>query len=353
MKSARRIAVLLVVIVAAATAYYFLAIDRFNGLELIGIVDANQVIVSAKITGRIEKLFVDEGQQVKAGDLIAQLDTPELAAEVQAADANVTSLGHRVAESQASEELARGQTSSDVLNYQAQLQSARAALAQAQADLVRIELDAKRTDTLAMQGVASQQDRDDADANLKAQQARVRAAQDQVNAAQAALEMAKARTHQAHAAQSDVAATRAQHLQARAQSEQASARLAYTSIYAPVSGTVSIRVARQGEVVNPGDPIVTLVDFSDTWVRAPLPETYADRVGVGDELTVLLPGGGKVQGKVIVKAAEADFATQRDVSRRKRDIKTISLKLSVPNPDRRLVPGMTATVLVPQAKLKG
>src|SRR5207237_5856701 len=114
-----------------------------------------------------------------------------------------------------------------------------------------------------------------------------------------------------------------------------------------------VRVARQGEVVNPGQPIVTIVDLSDTWVRAPLPETYADRIALGDSLKVRLPDGKTVDGKVIFKAVEADFATQRDVSRSKRDIKTVVLKVAVDNSRKNLVPGMTATVLVPKSKLEG
>jgi HlyD family secretion protein len=78
-----------------------------------------------------------------------------------------------------------------------------------------------------------------------------------------------------------------------------------------------------------------------------MPETYNDRVAVGDTLQVVLPSGEKTTGKVIFKAVEADFATQRDVSRRKRDIKTIGLKLKVDNPQRKLVPGLTADVILP------
>jgi hypothetical protein len=54
---------------------------------------------------------------------------------------------------------------------------------------------------------------------------------------------------------------------------------------------------------------------------------------------------------VIAKAAEADFATQRDVNSRKRDIKTIQLKLLIDNPGERFVPGMTAEVFIPKSKL--
>src|SRR5262249_55235039 len=121
----------------------------------------------------------------------------------------------------------------------------------------------------------------------------------------------------------------------------------------PISGTVSVRVARQGEVVGVGSPIVTLVDLNDTWVRVSIPETESGSIGIGDTLRVRLPGNQIVSGKVIAKAAEGDFATQRDVSRSKRDIKTVGLKLQVENPRKTLIPGMTAEVLVSPDELAG
>ena len=162
-----------------------------------------------------------------------------------------------------------------------------------------------------------------------------------------------ARTHQANAAKSTVASTEADLKNAIAQKNQAAVRLGYTNVYAPVTGTVSVRAARQGEVVNIGAPIVTIVDLSDTWVRAAIPETYADHIGYGDVLRVRLPGGTVTSGKVFFKGVEGDFATQRDVSRRKRDIKTIVLKVRLDNPKGAFVPGMTAEVLVSPEQLKG
>src|SRR5207244_11100145 len=100
-----------------------------------------------------------------------------------------------------------------------------------------------------------------------------------------------ANTHQAHAAQSTVASTRGQLLNAEAQLKEAEVRLGYAKIYAPVSGTVSVRAAREGEFANPGQAIVTIVDFSDTWVRAAIPETYTDHIGLGDTLRVRLQIG--------------------------------------------------------------
>jgi hypothetical protein len=67
---------------------------------------------------------------------------------------------------------------------------------------------------------------------------------------------------------------------------------------------------------------------------------------------VVLPSGAEVQGKVIVKSAEADFATQRDINGgRKRDIHTVRLKLLIPNDGEKFVPGMQAEVYIPKAKL--
>ena len=336
-----------------AAVYYFLSTDRSSDLVLIGTVDANQVVVSPKIMGRIERLAVDEGTEVKAGQTVAVLDSQELTADRQAAEALLASLRHQVSQTRATEEQTAGETSSGVINAQARLRAAEATLAQAQADLQRIESDTKRSVALAQQGVASQQQADQAEAQLKAQQAFVRAAEDQVNATKADLQTAQARTHQAHAAESTVAATRSQELNAQAQLEAAEARLGYTKIAAPVSGIVTVRAAREGEVVNVGTPIVIITDLSDTWVRAAIPETQADHIALNDQLNVRLPSGEVVPGKVIFKAPEADFATQRDVNRRKRDIKTIALKLGVDNSKKALVPGMTAEVLVPKAKLGG
>ena len=345
--------IFLLVLLVIATGYYFYSTDRTTDTVLIGIVDANQVIVSSKVMGRIEKLYVDEGSKVKAGDLIAEIDSAELEAQKNAAEATIRSYDSQVSSLRATEAQTLGETNSGVVNAQARLAAAKATLVQAQADLARIESDSQRMIALAKVGVESEQDRVRADQQLKAQQAAVVSAQKNVDAAQADLNTAIARTHQQGAAASNVAANQAQVANASAQLAEAETRLGYTKIYAPVSGTVSVRATRQGEVVNPGTPIVTIIDFGDTWVRAEAPETEARFISDGDKLKVRLPAGKPIEGTVIFKAVESDFATQRDVSRRKRDIKTIGLKLKVDNPDGSLVPGMTAEVLLSQQLTKG
>jgi HlyD family secretion protein len=353
MSARNRFFILLGIIFVIAATYYYFSTNHSPDLDLVGVVDANQVIVSAQVEGRIQKLLVDEGSQVKAGDLIAILDPSELQAQEAAAAATTTSLQNKVAEMQHTEKSTSGSTSSDVANARAKLASAQAQLLQAKAALERTASDSRRTVELAKSGVASDQERVQAETNLQAAQATVQAQQELVSAAEADLNSAIARTQQANAAKSTVASTEADLKNAIAQKNQAAVRLGYTNVYAPVTGTVSVRAARQGEVVNIGAPIVTIVDLTDTWVRAAIPETYADHIGYGDVLKVQLPGGTITSGKVFFKGVEGDFATQRDVSRMKRDIKTIVLKVRLDNPKGAYVPGMTAEVLVTPEQIKG
>jgi HlyD family secretion protein len=110
---------------------------------------------------------------------------------------------------------------------------------------------------------------------------------------------------------------------------------------------VDVRAARPGEVVSAGQALLTLINPDDLWVRADVEETYIDRVRLGDSLRVRLPSGDERTGRVFFRGVDAGFATQRDVSRTKRDIKTFEVRLRVPNADRRLAVGMTASVLLP------
>jgi len=314
-------------------------------------VDANEVMVSAKIPGRIQTLLVDEGQDVKAGQLIAVIESDDLQAARQAAEATAASQRFKVGETVETERQTRGETGSATVNAEAQVSAAKATLAQAQANYEHQQADTSRTVALAAQGIMSAQARDDAATSLQATKAAVDAARENVAAAEASLRQAHAHEMLTTVAARTVDETRDQAANARALADQAKVELGYSQVFAPVSGKVNVRAARQGEVVTMGATIVTIMDLTETWVYAPLPETQADAVQLGDSLRVVMPSGASLQGKVINKAAEADFATQRDVSSRKRDIKTIQLKLLIDNPGERFVPGMTAQVYIPKSKL--
>ncbi len=351
MNARNRVFLLLGILALIGLAWYLFSTQHSEDLQLIGTVDANEVIVSSRIPGRIQTLTVDEGDDVKTGQLIAIIQSDDLAAARNAAAATANSQQYMLQQASDTERQMRGSTSSQVTNAEAQLSAAKAALVQAQAQYEHQEADTSRTVALARQGVMSAQSRDEAVTSLNAAKAAVDTAQGNVSAAEASLKVAKANTIQAQAQAKAVDATRSQMHNADALLNQAQVQLDYSRIVSPISGKVNVRAARQGEVVAAGTPIITITDLTQTWVYAPLPETEADSVQLGDTLRVVMPSGATIQGKVIAKSVEADFATQRDVSRRKRDIKTIKLKLLIDNPGMKYVPGMIAEVYIPKDKL--
>ena len=201
---------------------------------------------------------------------------------------------------------------------------------EARANLTNAQRVFERQQTLLAAGGVTEQELDASRTSLTVARARLEAAERQVANRQSAL-----------------AASQQQQAAATAQTTKANVRLTYTEISAPSAGVVDVRAARVGEVVTAGQPIVTLVNPDSLWVRADVEETYIDRIKIGDTMTVRLPSGEERPGKVFYKGVDAGFATQRDVSRTKRDIKTFEIRLRLDNKERRLALGMTAYVLLP------
>ena len=352
MNARNRVFMILGLLTLGSLVWYLLTARSSGDLKLIGTVDANEVLVSAKIAGRLQTLNVEEGQAVKAGELIATVESDDLAAAHQAAEANVLSDQSKLAETVETQRQNAGEVSSASINAAAQVKASEAALAQAQANLEHQKADTSRTVALAKQGIASDQAKDEAVTSLNAAEAAVGTASANVAAAKAALQQAHAHELLAQVSERTVASTRGTVQNAKALADQANVELGYARVTAPVTGKVNVLAARQGEVLPAGGTIATVMDLTQTWVYAPLPETQADAVQVGDDLKVEMPSGATLQGKVIAKSAEADFATQRDINgSRKRDIKTVRLKLLIDNPEEKFVPGMTAEVYVPKSKL--
>jgi multidrug resistance efflux pump len=346
-----RVFLILGLLLVGSLIWYLTTTRRSTDLQLIGTVDANEVIVSSKIPGRIQTLTVEEGQDVTQGELIAVIESQDLQAAEKAADATAASQRWKLNSTEDTEQQNRGETSSAVVSAEAQVQSAQAALAQAQAQYEHQQADTSRAVALAQQGIDSTQTRDEMVTALQAAKAAVDAARDNLAAAQANLRQARAHEMLTEASARTVDQTRADAANARALAEQAQVEEGYAQVVSPINGKVDVWAARQGEVVAAGAPIVTIMDLTQTWVYAPLPETQSDSVQLGDSLRVVMPSGATIWGYVIAKSAEADFATQRDVNSMKRDIKTIQLKLLIPNPGEKFVPGMTAEVYIPKAKL--
>ncbi len=351
MNARNKVFLILGLLTVGSLIWYLVTVRPTTDLQLIGTVDANEVVVSSKIPGRIQTLTVDEGQQVTAGQLIAIIESDDLQAARKAAEATAAGQNWKLGETVETERQTRGETGSAAVNAEAQLSAAKATLAQAKANYDHQQADTSRTVALAQQGIMSEQAKDDAATSLQATKAAVDAAKENVAAAEASLRQARAHELLTNVAARTVDETRDVVVNARALADQAKVELGYAQVFAPVSGRVNVRAARQGEVVAAGAAIVTIMDLTQTWVYAPLPETQADAVQLGDSLRVVMPSGATLQGKVINKAAEADFATQRDVGARKRDIKTVQLKLLIDNPGERFVPGMIAEVDIPKSKL--
>jgi HlyD family secretion protein len=346
-----RVFLILALLTVGSLIFYFITVPSNKELELIGTVDANEIVVSSKIPGRIEKLTVVEGQKVNAGDLIAVIESQDLEAALDAAKASATADQYRLRQAQETVRQTRGETDSATAAAEAQVRAAQASLAQTQAALAHQEADTSRIVALANQGIMSAQAKDEAVTSLQADEAAVNTARGNLNAAEAALKQAQAHELLTSVSQQTVNQTRGELQNAQALAQEAQVNANYANVYAPATGVVNEWAARQGEVVGAGTPIVTIMDLKQTWVYAPLPETEADAVELGDKLRVEMPSGDTVTGTVIAKAAEADFATQRDVSRQKRDIRTVQLKLLIPNPNEKFVPGMTAEVYVPRTRL--
>jgi HlyD family secretion protein len=346
MKRLRPLLVLALVAAAGYGAYVFLSRPP-SSLTLTGIVTTNDVIVSPQIAGQIERLLVKEGDEVQKDQLIAVLKPDELKAETAYYSQNVEGLSSQVRESEAALRFQQRQLADQIAQAESTLASSEASVKAAAADLENARVTYGRTQNLSQQGVVSPQELDQTRTNFNAAQAKLDALNKQVEAQRAAVALARANAEQVAVRRSQVQTN--EHMQAAAAAQRAKAdvRLRYTEVKSPLASIVDVRAVREGEYVNPGQAIVTLINPDDLWVRVDIEESYIDRVRVGDKLMVRLPSGEEREGSIIFRGVDASFATQRDVSRTKRDIKTFEVRLRVDNKDRRLAVGMTAYVLLP------
>jgi len=286
MKKRKPLIFILILAVIAGVIYYATT-RQSSEIILTGIVTTDEVIVSPEIQGRLQQLLVKEGDPVTKGQLLAVIQPQEQIA--------------------------------DAAYYSSTQQQLSAQVTQAEADMENTRLMLERDEPLFKQQAVSAQDYDQARTAYDAAKARVESLKKQTEAA-------------------------------GSQKEKAMMQLGYTKIYAPLDGIVDTRAALMGEVVNIGQPIVTLINLDDLWVRADVEETYIDRIHLGDKLKVTLPSGAVREGTVYYRGMDADYATQRDVSRTKRDIKTFEIRLRYDNSDRSLAVGMTAYVTLPIGK---
>ncbi len=326
-------------------------LTRPGQLVLTGIVTTNDVVVSPQVGAQLSKLLVKEGDSVTANQLLAVLAPDELRADQAYAAQSERGLGDQVQVSEAELRYQQRQTDDQITQAEANLAATVAQQGEAAANLNIAKLSLDRSQAMLRRPVPqiSPQDADQARTNYDVARARVDAVAKQVESARAAVALAHSAAEQIAVRRSGLLAAQRGQAAAKAQTTKADVRLGYTEIRAPISGIVDVAAARAGEVVSPGQPIITLINPDDLWVRADVEESYIDKIKLGDSLTVRLPSGEERRGGVFYRGVDAGFATQRDVSRTKRDIRTFEIRLRVDNRDRHLAVGMTAYVVLPKS----
>ncbi len=350
MKKFLRVLFVLLIMAGIGYAMYYEMNLSPGTIVLTGVVTTDDVIVAAQIPGRLQELKVNQGDPVKKGELLAVIQPAEQKADLSYYENSQKQAATQVSQSEADLKYQEQQLQDLIAQANANLASAQAQVKQAEADLENATLTFQRESQQYKMGSESVQAYDQARTGLAAQQAKVESLRKQVDAATAAISIAQSNEQQVKMRQDAVEIRKHQLAAAAAQTDKAQVLLDYTQIDAPIDGIVDVRAALQGEVINPGQAIVTLVNPDDLWVRVDVEESYIDQIHLGDKLVVKLPGGKEREGAVFFRGVDADYATQRDVSRTKRDIKTFEVRLRCDNKDRDLALGMTAYVTLPVGK---
>jgi membrane fusion protein (multidrug efflux system) len=318
--------VLVVVAVICAALYWWQSRKYENTDD--AQVDGYIYPISARVSGHVTKVNVEEGQFVKAGTVIVEIDDRDYQVAVERAKADYmdASAGSEAAQfnvpiSQVGSSSQIHSAQADVLNAEAgisgavkQVEEAEARLIQAQASAKTANDDVKRYGELIGKKEISQQQYDQsvdaatsANATVAATAAAVRSAQEVVKQtkarlgqSQAALSNAQITPKQVSVTEARARAGEAQAARAKASLDQAELNLSYTKIVAPVDGVVGNRNAQVGQNVQVGQEMLSIVPLKDIWVTANFKETQLEhmRPGQSVEIEVDALGGQKFRGKV-------------------------------------------------------
>lgn len=288
-------------------------------VRLSGNIEATDARVSFKVAGRVAERLVDEGQAVKAGQIVARLDDAELRLEVARLEAQA-----EVARAQM-RELVAGFRVEEVAQAEAGVEAARAESDRAAADLVRQR-------ALLEREVISRREFDASLSAADASAARLKQAREN-------LELLQKGTRPER-----LEAARASLKQAEAALGLARTRLAESKVVSPLDGVVLSKAVEAGEFVSPGTPVVTVADLSKVWLRAYVEESDLGRVKLGQEVRVrtdTFPGKVYV-GRISYISSEAEF-TPKIVQTKKERVRLVyRVKIDLENPARELKPGMPA-----------
>jgi len=292
-------------------------------ISLSGNVEVTETNIGFKMPGRIVKLAVDEGDRVKDGDILANLDSAELTSVVAQNRAILQEAMTRLAE------LKAGSRSQEI-------EQARANVSVREAELTKAKKDFDRADMLFKNGAISASQFDLARSAYDARLA-------QRASAVEALSLAKEgpRKEQVQAARERVE-------QARAALTTAEERLRDTSIYAPTAGVILRKNVEAGETVSAGTPIFTIGDLENPWVKVYVKEDQLGLVKIGQKAEVKVDSfkGKTYEGTITYISSEAEF-TPKNVQTQEERVKLVfGIKVRVKNINEELKPGMPADVRI-------
>lgn len=308
--------------VAGTIGYGLLRAAVPPAVVLQGQMEAQETDVAPKVAGRIGEVLVREGQQVRSGDALIRMDSPEIEAKVAQAQAA------RDAASAVARKAANGARPQEVEMARANWQRAQAA-----ADLASKSW--QRVDRLAREGLVAAQKRDEAYANFVA-------ARDQATAARAQYDLAVA-----GARSEDRAAANAQERQVAAVVAEARVAQSEAALSSPVAGEVAKVYAKVGEIAPQGVPVVTVVDLQDQWLVLNVREDRVQRFAIGSQFEGSIPAlkQEKVVFKVTASSVLPDFATWRATrSDQGFDMRTFEIKARPLQPIAGVRPGMSVLV---------
>lgn len=332
--SPKKIVIPLVLLAAAgAGAWYWFnrPAEAEEELAASGTVEATDAQLGFQASGRIAEVAVREGDRVRAGQVLARLDSSEAEARRAQAAAQVEAARAALAE------LERGSRREEV-------EAARAAFAASRYRLANAETDYERTRTLFEGGAVSRETLDNA---------------------RLALDVAKSqRTQASEQLQLVQKGPRPERIeQARAQVAQAEAALRGTevglgnmTIAAPFDGLVTVRAREPGEIVQAGAPVLTLMNPGDRWVRIYVREDRVGAVHLGDRAVITSDTfpGKTYPGEVAFISSEAEF-TPKNVQTTEERVKLVyAVKVRVTgDPEHELKPGLPADVRLEEGPVQG
>ncbi len=308
-----------------------------------GTVEGDEVEVSPKISGRVSRLLVKEGDPVAQGAPIAYLDSQEIQARVKAAKAQVERLEKEVERARVALALTREVVKRRIQEAQAMVKAARAQAQGARARWERWKRDWKRFQNLRERRVISQRRLDEVVAAAKGARAQWEGAREKLEEARAAFKRATARRKEISLREKDIAVLESALAAARARLEEAKAVLADTRISSPVNGRVMEKLVEEGEVVTAGTPLVVVTNLDSLYLKIYIPEPQMGRIALGQEGRIYVDAFPHTPfpAQVCYVAPKAEFTPKEVQTHKERVQYTFAVKLCVKeNRDHLLKPGM-------------